>query len=62
MREAEALVDEAKARVEQALEKCEEEKSTEVSTIKSSVRDALGRYRFDKARRRPMILPISMEM
>ena len=62
VRESEALMDEAKARVEQALEKCEEEKITEWSTIKSNVRDALGRYLFDKTRRRPMILPIIMEM
>ena len=62
VRESEALMDEAKARVEQALEKCEEEKITEWSTIKSNVRDALGRYLFEKTRRRPMILPIIMEM
>ena len=62
VRESEALMDEAKARVEQALEKCAEEKITEWSTIKSHVRDALGRYLFDKTRRRPMILPIIMEM
>ena len=51
-----------KARVEQALEKCQDEKITEWSTIKSNVRDALGRYLFDKTRRRPMILPIIMEL
>ena len=62
VRESEALMDEAKARVEQALEKCEDEKITEWSTIKSNVRDALGRYLFDKTRRRPMILPIIMEL
>ncbi|WP_295270928.1 ribonuclease J [Selenomonas sp.] len=62
VRESEALMDEAKARVEQALEKCQDEKITEWSTIKSNVRDALGRYLFDKTRRRPMILPIIMEL
>ncbi len=54
VRESEALMDEAKARVEQALEKCQDEKITEWSTIKSNVRDALGRYLFDKTRRRPI--------
>lgn len=62
VRESEALMDEAKARVEQALERCEDERITEWSTIKANVRDALGRYLFDKTRRRPMILPIIMEL
>jgi metallo-beta-lactamase len=34
----------------------------EWSAIKSNVRDALSRYLFDKTRRRPMILPIIMEI
>ncbi len=62
VRESEALMEEARERVEQALEKCEEGKVTEWATIKSNVRDALGRYLFDKTRRRPMILPIIMEI
>jgi ribonuclease J len=62
VRESEALMDEARDRVRQALEKCEDEKITEWSTIKSNVRDALGRYLFEKTRRRPMILPIIMEI
>ena len=62
VRESEALMDEARERVKQALEKCEDEKVTEWATIKSNVRDALGRYLFEKTRRRPMILPIIMEI
>ena len=62
VRESEALMDEARERVKQALEKCEDSKVTEWATIKSNVRDALGRYLFDKTRRRPMILPIIMEI
>ena len=62
VRESEALMDEARDRVRQALEKCEDEKITEWATIKSNVRDALGRYLFEKTRRRPMILPIIMEV
>ena len=62
VRESEALMDEAKARVEQALDRCEDEGVKEWAAIKSNVRDALGRYLFEKTRRRPMILPIIMEI
>ena len=62
VRESEALMDEARARVEQALERCEEEGVKEWAAIKANVRDALGRYLFEKTRRRPMILPIIQEV
>ena len=62
VRESEALMEEAREKVKLALDKCEEGKVTEWATIKSNVRDALGRYLFDKTRRRPMILPIIMEI
>ena len=62
VRESEALMDEAKARVQQALDRCEDEKVKEWAAIKANVRDALGRYLFEKTRRRPMILPIIMEV
>ena len=62
VRESEALMDEATARVQQALDRCEDEKVKEWAAIKSNVRDALGRYLFEKTRRHPMILPIIMEV
>ena len=62
VRESEALMDEARARVQQALDRCEDENVKEWAAIKANVRDALGRYLFDKTRRRPMILPIIMEI
>ena len=62
VRESEALMDEARARVQQALDRCEDENVKEWSVIKANVRDALGRYLFEKTRRRPMILPIIMEI
>ena len=62
VRESEALMDEATARVQQALDRCEDEKVKEWAAIKLNVRDALGRYLFEKTRRRPMILPIIMEV
>lgn len=62
VRESEELMDEARERVEQALDRCLAERTMEWGSIKSNIRDALGRYLFDKTRRRPMILPIIMEI
>jgi ribonuclease J len=62
VRESEQLMDEAKIKVRQTLEKCEINNITEWATIKSSVRDTLGKYLYEKTRRRPMILPIIMEV
>ena len=62
VRESEELMDEARARVEQALDRCHDERVVEWGAIKANIRDALGRYLFEKTRRRPMILPIVMEV
>lgn len=62
VRESEKLMDEAKDKVRIALDKCEERGITEWASIKSNVRDALGKYLYDRTRRRPMILPIIMEV
>lgn len=62
VRESEQLMEEAKDRVKQALERCETDSITEWATIKSNVRDVLGKYLYERTRRRPMILPIIMEV
>lgn len=62
VRESERLMEEAKERVKQALERCEAGGITEWATIKSNIRDALSKYLYEKTRRRPMILPIIMEI
>ena len=62
VREAEGLMDEAKDKVQLALEKCEENGVSEWSAIKSTVSDSLGRFLYERTRRRPMILPIIMEI
>ena len=62
VREAEDLMVEAKGRVQDALDKCEERNHTELSTLKVAIRDSLGRFLFEKTRRRPMIIPIIMEV
>jgi ribonuclease J len=62
VRESEELMDQARDKVRQALKKCQDEDISEWSTIKSQVRDTLGKYLFEQTRRRPMILPIIMEV
>ncbi|WP_346354271.1 ribonuclease J [Azotosporobacter soli] len=62
VRESEKLMDDARDKVRQALEKFENNNVTEWAAIKSGVRDTLGKYLYEKTRRRPMILPIIMEV
>lgn len=62
VRESEELLDEAKERVRQALDKCSERKVNDWSTIKGNIRDNLSKFLYEKTRRRPMILPIIMEV
>jgi len=62
VRESESLIEEARSRVVEALKQCEAQGVTEWGTIKGSVREALSRYLYEKTMRRPMILPIIMEV
>ena len=62
VREAEDLMEEAREKVLAALERCEVNGVTEWSMIKSAIREALGRFLYERTRRRPMILPIIMEI
>jgi ribonuclease J len=62
VRESEELLEEAKEKVKCALDKCQERKITEWSAIKSHLRDTLGKFLYEKTKRRPMILPIIMEV
>ncbi|GAB7388278.1 ribonuclease J [Bacillaceae bacterium] len=62
VRESEELLVEANRIVTNTLNKCMEERVSEWSMLKTNVRDAVGRYLYDKTKRRPMILPIIMEV
>lgn len=62
VRESEALLDEARSRVRTALTAMEGTNLSEWSAIKSTVRDTLGRFLWERTKRRPMILPIIMEV
>lgn len=62
VRDSEELIREARDRVAAVLERCEAGNIREWAVIKSQVRDTLSRYLYEKTRRRPMILPIIMEV
>ncbi|MDD4168930.1 MAG: ribonuclease J [Desulfotomaculaceae bacterium] len=62
VRESEQLLEEARVKVKSALDACADRGISEWSPIKSQVRDVLGKFLYEKTRRRPMILPIIMEI
>ncbi|NCD07967.1 MAG: ribonuclease J [Negativicutes bacterium] len=62
VREADDLMDNAREKVMTALNRCQANGVSEWSALKSAVRDSLSRYLYEKTRRRPMILPVIMEI
>lgn len=62
VRESESLMDEARDIVRNILFECEEKNITDWATLKSNVRDELRSYLYEKTKRKPMILPIIMEI
>ncbi|MDR5658109.1 ribonuclease J [Serpentinicella sp. ANB-PHB4] len=62
VRESEYLLEEAKKVIKTALQKCEEQNITEWSQLKNAIRDSLKDFLYSKTKRRPMILPVIMEV
>lgn len=62
VRESENLMEEARAVVEKALDKCLSRNNADWGKIKSEIRDSLGDFIWKKTKRNPMILPIIMEI
>ncbi|MBT9166850.1 MAG: Ribonuclease J1 [Syntrophomonadaceae bacterium] len=62
VRESELLLDEAREHVIRSLEKKINGKNTDWSMVKSHVKDSLSRFIWEKMHRRPMILPIVLEV
>lgn len=62
VRESENLIEDAKYVVEGALDKVLTDPKVDWSTIKDTVRDSLGDYIWSEIKRKPMILPIVMEV
>ncbi|NMA61279.1 MAG: ribonuclease J [Firmicutes bacterium] len=62
VRESEELMEGARLKAKEALDACVAQNQTEWGALKSAVRDSLNRYVWEKTKRRPMILPIIMEI
>ncbi|SDW31303.1 ribonuclease J [Tepidimicrobium xylanilyticum] len=62
VRESEDLMEEAREVIREVLSECEKKNITDWATLKSSIRDALRSFIFEKIKRNPMILPIIMEV
>jgi len=62
VRESEGLLDEANRIVTSTLNRLMVDNVNEWSSLKTHVKDALGRFLYEQTRRRPMILPIIMEV
>ncbi|MED4015285.1 ribonuclease J [Sutcliffiella cohnii] len=62
VRESEKLLEDASELVKKIMDENIKGKVIEWSTLKLSIRESLNQYFFEKTRRRPMILPIIMEV
>ena len=62
VRESEQLMDNARSRVFHVLKRCREDQVMDWMTIKLNIRDSLAQFLFEQTRRRPMILPIIVEV
>ena len=62
VREAEDLMEEADEVVQDAVARVLEQRNPDWNHIKSEIRDALGDFVWKRTKRRPMILPILMEV
>ena len=59
---AEPLLDELRAEAQQVLEELLRDDVTEIKLLQEHVHDALGGVVYDRTRRRPMILPVLIEV
>lgn len=62
VRESEKLMDDARELVKDVLRECEDKSITDWATMKTNIKDELKNFLYEKTKRRPMILPIIMEI
>ena len=62
VRESEGLMEEAKELLYEALDKCLSNRSADWSRIKGVIRDTMSEFLWKRTKRKPMILPIIMDI
>ncbi|HEV2356266.1 MAG TPA: ribonuclease J [bacterium] len=62
MRESGELIEACKKQIVEAVARCRERGATDWAAVRSAIREALGRYLFERTRRQPMILPMLVEV
>ena len=62
VKESDELIEEARHTVDDALQRCVERGITDWGRLKNTTKDALSDYVWKRTKRRPMILPIIMEV
>jgi len=62
VKESDELIEEARRTVDDALQACLDKGITDWGKLKTTTKDVLGDYVWKKTKRRPMILPIIMEV
>ena len=62
VRESEQLMDEARRAVSDALDKCLSGRHTDWNRIKLVIRDAMNDFIWKKTKRKPMVIPIIMDV
>ena len=62
VRESDELMEEARELMEKVVDSCVSKGCTDWGRIKTSIKDALGDFIWKKTKRRPMILPIIMDV
>lgn len=62
VRESDELMDEARLLVNEAVQKCLDKGQADWGKLKATIKDVIGDFVWKKTKRRPMILPIIMEV
>ena len=62
VKESDELLDEARLLVTEAVQNCLDRRQTDWGKLKATIKDVLSEFVWKKTKRRPMILPIIMEV
>lgn len=62
VKESEALMKEVNHRIKQSLSELREENKMEWKAIKQQIKKSVGEFLFSKTKRKPMIIPIIIEI